>query len=258
MTCLLYCILGTVPALSERMELPEVGAQPVSLIANNGLTAVVSEVTQASPPLEISHLMAYEKVVNWFFVRQTVIPMRYGCLFETGPQLVQHLGERDEEYRALLRKLAGCLEMGVRVIPRGRPGELPEAPAVDHPPANGTGTTGLPVSADTSRPGHAYLAARHACYAREETQTQENAALLAQCRESFAGLFRECRTEIRNDRGGPGAGVTAPLLSLYFLVSRGSLGAFSETFRGLSATGSARLLLSGPWPPYNFVTPGMP
>ena len=254
MKCLLYCILETAPARQKRMALPERGAQPVFLLAKNGLTAVVSGVTQAGLPLEISQLMAYEKVVDWFFVRQTVIPMRYGCLFETEPRVIQHLGESEEEYRALLRRLAGCLEMGIRVIPRGRLEERPDAPVPDHPPVTGAGTTGLPITAGTSRPGHAYLAARHAYYAREEMSAQENAALLAQCRESFAGLFRECRTEICNDRG-PRAGFTVPLLSLHFLVSRGAVGAFRDSFHRLSATGSARLLLSGPWPPYNFVMP---
>ena len=48
-----------------------------------------------------------------------------------------------------------------------------------------------------------------------------------------------------------------PLLSLYFLVDRAVVESFRQAFRRLSEAESARLLLSGPWPPYNFVTSGM-
>jgi hypothetical protein len=44
------------------------------------------------------------------------------------------------------------------------------------------------------------------------------------------------------------------LLSLYFLVPGSAVESFRQAFRHLSATEPARLLLSGPWPPYNFVT----
>jgi hypothetical protein len=43
------------------------------------------------------------------------------------------------------------------------------------------------------------------------------------------------------------------LLSLYFLVPRDSVGCFRRAARGLHRNESVKLLLSGPWPPYNFV-----
>jgi len=48
------------------------------------------------------------------------------------------------------------------------------------------------------------------------------------------------------------------LLSMYFLVPRPAQGAFREAARGLSAPGPAAVLLSGPWPPYNFVLAAPP
>jgi len=45
---------------------------------------------------------------------------------------------------------------------------------------------------------------------------------------------------------------------LYFLVPRPAQGAFREVARGLSAQGPGAVLLSGPWPPYNFVLAAPP
>jgi hypothetical protein len=40
---------------------------------------------------------------------------------------------------------------------------------------------------------------------------------------------------------------------LFFLVPRPAVDSFRLAFRQLTKSESARLLLSGPWPPYNFV-----
>jgi hypothetical protein len=44
-----------------------------------------------------------------------------------------------------------------------------------------------------------------------------------------------------------------PLLSLYFLVPRTSVESFREATRQCLKDGLTKLLVSGPWPPYNFV-----
>jgi len=250
--CLLHCILETLSALNEQVEFPDGHSQPLFMVANNnGLSAVVSHVAQDNRPPEISQLVAYEKVVDWFFLRQTVIPMRYGCLFKTESQIVKLLDERKAEYHTLLRKLASCLEMGVRVIPPAHKADEYHAPDLLSGP--GTATNDLTNATGLRAPGRAYLATRYACYADENIRERENAALLAQCRERLTGLFHECRTEIREGQTGH-AKPPGPLLFLHFLVPLHGLGAFRETFQRLNAAVPASLLLSGPWPPYNFVT----
>ena len=44
-----------------------------------------------------------------------------------------------------------------------------------------------------------------------------------------------------------------PLLSLYFLVPRTSVECFREATRQCLKDGPAKPVVSGPWPPYNFV-----
>jgi hypothetical protein len=64
-------------------------------------------------------------------------------------------------------------------------------------------------------------------------------------REELSGLFRESAEETGYSQRGP-------MASLYFLVERSRLHAFRAAF-GSIASAQAALMLSGPWPPYNFV-----
>jgi hypothetical protein len=45
-----------------------------------------------------------------------------------------------------------------------------------------------------------------------------------------------------------------PTVSLYFLVRQADLLLFRQSCAELLNSSSAKLLLSGPWPPYNFVS----
>jgi hypothetical protein len=45
------------------------------------------------------------------------------------------------------------------------------------------------------------------------------------------------------------------MLSLYFLVKREEVEKFRQIFQAFASRYSARILLSGPWPPFNFVLP---
>ena len=103
-------------------------------------------------------------------------------------------------------------------------------------------------AAAADRLGLAYLTARKAHYAHQDRWTKEYRQAAERCLAQFAGLFVKSNTEAPSPR--------LPLLSLYFLVPRPAVESFRQAFRHLTETESARLLLSGPWPPYNFVTSG--
>ena len=74
--------------------------------------------------------------------------------------------------------------------------------------------------------------------------------LVEHCLHAFAGLYGKHRTETTVKNG-------TVILSLYFLVLRIHVACFQETFGRVAENGDAKALLSGPWPPYNFVTPDL-
>lgn len=243
MSCLFYCICP-----NSRPKLPEtlrgVGDRPVYRVGRGFLSAAVSTIAGAPLSPELALLRAYERVVVSLNQQHTVIPMRYGCVVEQESQVIQLLEDHGPRYEALLQELDGCVEMGLRVL-------LPPGPWAAVTP--GGADTCREVAGPHSPPGLerlglAYLTARKAHYARQDRWTAEYRQAADRCQTRFAGLFVKCKTEPPSPR--------LPLLSLYFLVRREAVASFRQAFRRLAEADPARLLLSGPWPPYNFVTAG--
>jgi hypothetical protein len=249
MSCLFYCIsLNPGPELAG--PLSGVAGHPVYQVADRRLRAAVSRINRADLTPDLPRVRAYERVVSSCHRRGTVVPMRYGCVVEQESQVIEMLSAQGSHYEALLQELEGCVEMGLRVLlPSGpwagvTPGDPEEAREVAGPyPQN--------PEAAPDRLGLAYLTARKARYARQDRWTKEYRQAADRCQAQFATLFVKCKTEAPSAR--------LPLLSLYFLLPRPAVELFRQAFRQLTETESARLLLSGPWPPYNFVTasPGL-
>ena len=243
MKYLLYCIFQNRSDF-KRGTIVGFEGQPVSAIVANGLLAAFSGVADFNPNPEISQILAYHKVIESFHRCCTVIPIRYGCLFEEESQIRKLLEDRDGQYGRLLDELEGCVEMGIRAL-------IPNSEVT-------TSAHQLPISQlathdrPTLAPGHAFLATRKARYAQLEQPPEESRDLIERCRAAFAGLFLKFKLECPAFRT-PTSVFRLPLLSLYFLVPRSSLEAFRKIFRQVSLKESARLLLTGPWPPYNFV-----
>jgi hypothetical protein len=246
---LVYCIVTNLGTQSTR-GLLGVDGQPVFLIPNNGLTAVVSRINWVDAAPRISQLLEYKKVVESLHrspAVRGVIPMRYGCMFETKAQIIRLLEKRHSLYTAILKEVEGCVEMGIRVLISDfrSPISDSEKPIRQLETRNSKLAN---LKSQIANPGKAYLAARKAHYAREEKFNNQVMEVIEQCRASFGGLFVKCKTEVPS--------IANRLPSLYFLISRVSIAAFHHAFRRLiKSTESASLLLSGPWPPYNFVQP---
>jgi hypothetical protein len=281
---LLYCILNS-PKTQSPVALVGVDGQPIFLLSNDGLSATVSKIQHPHISYNISWLLAYKQVIEVFhndLAIGGVIPMRYGYLFKERSQVIQILKKCRVKYISLLKELEGCVEMGIRVLISDRrmrnaeyesqklrtpQSAIPGPDLVTQDPGKENETCmnsrsksilGNPSRARVGRnpqsvaPGKAYLAARKAHYSQRETFSKEMCRVINRCHEAFAGLFVKCKTEqssIINHQSS----IQDPMLSLYFLVQKGAVDAFRKAFRHIHSNGSARLLLSGPWPPYNFV-----
>ncbi len=248
MSCLFYCIRRH-PGPELSASLLGVGGRPVYQVAHRGLSVALSQIGPADLDPDIPRVRAYERVVLSYHHRGAVVPMRYGCVVEQESQAIQLLEEHGPRYEALLQELDGCVEMGLRVLlPSG-----PWAAVIPGGPEGSREVAGPPPPAPAAaadRLGLAYLTARKAHYASQDRWTTEYRQAAARCQEQFTGLYVKCTTEAPSPR--------LPLLSLYFLVPRPAVESFRQAFRQLTESEPARLLLSGPWPPYNFCDEGSP
>lgn len=246
MSCLFYCVCRH-PGPEVAAPLRGVGGSPVYRVAHRRLSAAVSRIEPDDLVPDLPRIRAYERVVSSHHRQGTVIPMRYGCVLERDSQVMELLDEHTCQYEALLQELEGCVELGLRVL-------LPQASlgagaGGDSPGAREVSGLPPPAATPPERLGLTYLTARKAHYAHQDRWTGEYRRAADRCLAQFAGLFVKSKAEAPSAR--------LPLLSLYFLVPRTGVEDFRRAFRRLSAVEPARLLLSGPWPPYNFVTSGL-
>lgn len=259
---LAYCVCET-PQGPPPAEIRGVDGQPVYLIDDDGFCVVVSHLRR--PPgavaADVSQILDFEKVVEVFHHDRTVLPFRFGCVLEDEIRVREVLRARRGEYQAFLRRLNGCVEMGVRLLlPRKERALSGEGVSPDS-------AVGGAVPAGTS-PGLRYLNDRRARYREEERFVlgEGDDQTVERCRAAFAGLYADFRSELSRIQGtGAFEGDQAAsrwrddrergvrMASLVFLVKRDREEAFREAFRVLSREEGMKVLLSGPWPPYNFV-----
>jgi hypothetical protein len=207
------------------VERDSAGCPPgTCLITAHGLAAAVSAVEETISPPSVASLLAYERVVEAIHHRQAVIPLRYGCVMEDEFAVVRHLEEHRQDYGALLARLLGMTEMGIRVLWPARAGVVP-----DFPPS----------------PGARYLASLRNRYNLANALAAEEAQLADRIGGLLPGCFTEQRREVSSSS-------ERRLLSLYFLTSRTGVERFRNRARQICPPSGAKILLSGPWPPYNF------
>ena len=178
----------------------------------------------------------HEAVVEYFAAGRgaTVVPMKLFTMFSSGERARADLTSRRAEIAAVLKRIRGCQEWGVRVTHN--------APAAV---AGGRVIQGAPS-------GTAFLAAKK----RVRDEARERVLATSHAAESaFATLTRLARSAVR--REAPPDALSAPLIDAAFLVTSASRARFRAAAKR-SATAcrrvGAELVLTGPWPPYNFVT----
>ena len=245
----LYCVVRSVrkpSAARSPAGLPG-GGKPSVLRAGQSLWLVVSQVPldrYGPEPLEKSLrdlewvagvAVAHEAVVEHFARAQktTVVPMKLFTMFSSVERAADEMARRREEIDAVMKRIAGCEEWGVRVMRSTQP----------------AGPT--PVSDATS--GTAFLAARKQVRDRALAAAQQAASAAAVVFDELSPLARDARR-----RTDSPVNAVPPLLDAAFLVPVGKRARFRMAARRAArkcAASSASMTLTGPWPAYNFVHP---
>ncbi len=245
MKWLMYCVFAHCSDAFENIP-PGVQGRPVVTLKSKALGTAVSQIDMSTGSCHTASLTAYHNVIAALHSQRTVVPLRFGAFFSERVEIKRLLESKQEGYRILLKELDGCVEMGIRVIL-----DEPESSTGDLPTVSGSSHHEFARGPDS---GRSYLQLRKRHYSLRAMLSKEAQHAMERYRAPFEGLFAKCRAE-PSTVTGHGRERTVPVLSLYFLVPRGSLAAFRAAFRELSSLESRGILLSGPWPPYNFVLP---
>jgi len=198
------------------------GASP-RVLGRRAPFAVVSDHEDLPPQPSEEDLWRHERVIEELMEHSTVLPMRFGSNVADEVKLEAILDERRREFEALIEGLRGAVELGVRA----------QLPAVEREPA---GTAAVAVG--EGGPGGAYLLER-------VNRQRRDADAIARIHEPLAMLAR------RSTRSA--GGLSSGIFKGAYLVDCNRVEVFRARVDELaSEVDGARIVCTGPWPPYSF------
>ncbi len=233
----LYALVAEPPA-----GLGELGAGlaggAVRVVGAAGLRVACGEMEEPPEPTAAA-LAAHDAVVRRLAAAApAVLPFRFGQRVADPAALAVALAPRAAELAAALARVAGCVQMTLRVFA----GDADTADTADTAVPAAAAAAETEVDAGTG-PGARYLAAR----LRRERSPLALPGVAA-LRAALRPLVRAERLE----RHGPGR----LLLSVHDLVPAEAAAGYRAEVEAASsrrlAEGGPRVTLSGPWPPYAF------
>jgi hypothetical protein len=186
----------------------------------------------AAPPVaSIEHVRAHDAVVRAAMTTDiTPVPVRFGQWFEDAAGAAAQVAAQADHWSALLRQFATRAEYGVRVIPLDD--ESQRARDVHPPPAPS---------------GRAYMEALAERQAEAERMRGTAEAFAAAVTARLQDVIADSRVELRPD--------ARTIATIAHLVAWRDAEAYHSRMRAIrDAHTELRLLFTGPWPPYSFVS----
>lgn len=180
--------------------------------------------------------LAHEQVVEHFAARWSVLPLKLFTLFSSDERAAERLRERQEDIGRVLARIAGRVEWGVRIL--FQEAKAKKAEPKEPPPPATTGK-GFLLRKKEERDGARGLAGR----ARAAVD------------QAYEDLMRQS-TAARRHEPEAGEGGARLLLDAAFLVPKGDGDGFEAAVQQWAdrlAEHACDLILTGPWPPYNFI-----
>ncbi|WP_051310052.1 GvpL/GvpF family gas vesicle protein [Thermocrispum agreste] len=219
-------------------------------IGSEGLALVVSdmavsdladlptdEITEDGPLARLAR--KHDDVVRVAAGQATVLPLRLGTAVADDDAARELLHSRGESAREQLAELRGRREWGVQFLPDDQAKGVPDSTPTPSPAAARTG--GSPS-------GTAYLTQRREALAAEERRRRDRTVAIDRAHDR---LSARSSASVRRSAN---AGVLADVA---YLVAADDEAAFQAELghlaHPLSASGVA-VRLTGPWPPYSFVS----
>ncbi len=180
--------------------------------------------------------VAHESVVEHFAQQKnvTVVPMKLFTMFASDERAIEEMRSRRREILAVVKRISGCEEWGVRITRT-----MPPAGSLEIEPAKATS-------------GAAFLASKK--QARDAARALVRVAAKS-AETAYATLTAISRDARRRDDAPEGA-VAPPLLDAAFLVPAARRTRFKAAARKLAAAAAntaTEITVTGPWPAYNFV-----
>ncbi|MEU9057423.1 GvpL/GvpF family gas vesicle protein [Streptomyces sp. NPDC048430] len=232
---------------------PGLEGSPLRTVRAGDLVALVSSVPSASYGTEgvkaqmedLGRLevlaRTHHAVVEAAYEHAAVLPMRLVTVYLDDGRVQDMLGAREAEFSALLARLEGHVELGVKIYADPR-----EAVSV--------GGGGAEAEAPGS-PGRAYLRRRRAQQQNHRATYRAAGSVAAEVPARVAGIARAHVTH-RPQQGDLAQAAGENIVNDAYLVQGTEADAFRAALTGLADdVPGVRVEITGPWAPYSFATP---
>lgn len=239
MKLLLYCVSGA-QSVQDSITIKGVQGSDIRFVRSGKLAAVVSEFDSSQGAMDVQSLMIYHDVIDNCFKFGALIPFRFRTVLKDDEEVKRHLDGRGTEYESKLGYLTGKTEMGVRLIVEKSPKESLISENVEDD------------CSSSENPGKSYLAKRKALYGVQESFDAKCESCIEALKMTLKGLFVDLKIE-PSTKTATGAQEKETLISVYCLIQKDSVDRFRMAIEELKPSLDAKILMSGPWAPYNFV-----
>ena len=215
------------PFLIENVQ--GVNAAPVFGYPSGDFAVIVSEYDRSAGQLDEKSVIEHARVVSLCFRQGTVLPFRFGTIFDTDDALRQAVRGNRRAFEQSVQRLRGKSEMHIKLVVRD--GSLRDAMT----------DTLLP---DTV--GREYLAQLRVKASRDRERQTKARALSVQVHKLFNPLEEEISCKKVDAEG--------MLIDIAHLIDSKSV----EKYQNRYTTAAKQLKncevnISGPWPPYHFL-----
>lgn len=227
---------------SDTLELSGVDNTSVYMMPCKLIAAVVSDVEREDFKNDISALARHESVIESLMESYSLLPARFGTVLQGDEHVMELLSSSYEQYSQGLQKVENRVEFDLKVFwPAGELRSLIE-------------------QTDPYRTAFAELerksgpSARYVLYKQRETvvtrilktKAEEQ---VSEIQRSLVPVCAQCRCEVMPSEG--------LMLDGAYLIERVRCGEFRDIIESMQSSNvKFCFLLTGPWPPYNFMSLG--
>lgn len=206
-----------------------VAGAPVMSYPSGEFAVIVSEFDRAATKLEEKSVLEHARVVSMSFRTATVLPFRFGTIFDTEDAIRQAVRANRRTFCESVARLRGKSEMRIKLVVRD---------------GSFRGTMEEIVLPDTV--GREYLAKLREKASRDRERQTKARALSVQVHKLFNPLEEEVSCKKVNADG--------MLLDIAHLIDTKSIEKYQNRYStAAKQLKNCELVVTGPWPPYHFL-----
>jgi len=210
-------------------SLQGVNNAPVFGYPSGEFAVIVSEYERSAAQLDEKSVLEHARVVSLCFRQGTVLPFRFGTVFDTDDALRQAVRANRRAFEQSVQRLRGKAEMHIKLVVRD--GSLRDA-MID---------TQLPATV-----GREYLAQLRVKASRDRERQTKARALSVQVHKLFNPLEEEISCKKVDAEG--------MLIDIAHLIDSKSVEKYQNRYNtAAKQLKNCEVAISGPWPPYHFL-----